>query len=66
MFLISFYIKKEIEENKMFLWNTNALKTPSFEKYDPDIWSWPLQMTLTLVPGDVYRKDVPSYRIWAM
>ena len=41
-------------------------KHPSFEKQDPDIWPWPLQMTLTLVPGDVYRWDMPSYQIWAL
>ena len=41
------------------------LKHPSFEKHDPDIWPWPLQKTSTLVPGDVYRWDVPSYQIWA-
>ena len=28
-------------------------KHPSFEKHDPNIWPWPLQMTLTLVLGDV-------------
>ena len=28
-------------------------KHPSFEKHDPDICPWPLQMTLTLVLGDV-------------
>ena len=39
-------------------------KHPSFEKDYPDIWPWPLQMTL--VPGDVYRWDVPSYQIWAL
>ena len=50
----------------MGLWNTNAPETLIFEKHDPDIWPWPLQMTLTLVPGDVYRWDVPSYQIWAL
>ena len=51
----------QILEYKMCLWNTYAPETPI-----SDLWPWPLQMTLTLVPGDVYPWDVPSYQIWAL
>ena len=37
-----------------------------FEKCNPHIWPWPLQVTLTLAPVDTYWWDMPSYQIWAL
>ena len=72
---ISLWLYDHVENIMGILWETETRcvcetlmppKHPSLEKHDPDIWSWPLQMTLTLVLGDVYRWDVPSYQIWAL